>query len=54
MDREIGSIEPGKMADLIGVDRDVRACSAAELARTQVEWTMVSGQIVYRRSISDG
>ena len=51
MDGEIGSIEVGKMADLIVVDRDVLTCSGAELARTQVEWTMFSGRIVHRRPI---
>jgi len=50
IEREVGSIEPGKMADLIVVDRDVLTCSGKELALTQVKLTMVSGRIVYRSS----
>jgi len=49
MDDGIGSLEMGKRADLIVVDRDVLACSSSELASTRVELTMVDGRIVYRR-----
>ena len=58
MDGEIGSIEVGKRADLIVVDRDVLACSSMDLPSIRVELTMVDGRIVYRRdngqSSSDG
>ena len=46
--REKGSIEPGKLADLILVDRDPLTCPESELSVTQVLWTMVGGRIVYR------
>ncbi|MBX6311326.1 MAG: amidohydrolase [Isosphaeraceae bacterium] len=47
-EREKGSIEPGKLADLILVDRDPLTCPEDDLKTTQVIWTMVGGKIVYR------
>jgi predicted amidohydrolase YtcJ len=44
----IGSIEPGKQADLTLVDRDVLTVPADEMRDTQVVWTMVGGDWVYR------
>jgi predicted amidohydrolase YtcJ len=44
----IGTIFPGKSADLILLDRDVLAISPEEMRDTQVLWTMVAGRIVYR------
>jgi predicted amidohydrolase YtcJ len=44
----IGSIEPGKQADLTLVDRDVLTVSAKELRATRVLGTMVGGEWVYR------
>jgi hypothetical protein len=44
----IGSIAPGKRADLIVLDRDVLTVSPEEMRDTKVLWTMVAGQIVYR------
>lgn len=44
----VGSIEPGKDADLTLVDRDVLTVSAQELRDTKVLWTMVGGDWVYR------
>lgn len=44
----IGSIEPGKQADLTLVDRDVLTVPAEEMRDTQVVWTMVGGDWVYR------
>jgi predicted amidohydrolase YtcJ len=44
----IGSIEPGKPADLTLVDRDVVAVPAEEMKDAKVLWTMVGGEWVYR------
>ena len=45
---EKGSIEPGKLADLILVDRDPLTCPEDDLKSTQVVWTMVGGKVVYQ------
>jgi predicted amidohydrolase YtcJ len=47
-ERQKGSIEPGKLADLILVDRDPLTCPEDDLRATQVLWTMVGGKVVYR------
>jgi len=44
----IGSIAPGKRADLILLDRDVLTISPEEMRDTKVLWTMVGGKIVYQ------
>jgi predicted amidohydrolase YtcJ len=44
----IGSIDPGKEADLTLVDRDVMTISPEEMRDTKVLWTMVGGEWVYR------
>jgi predicted amidohydrolase YtcJ len=44
---EKGSIEPGKLADLILVDRDPLTCPEDDLPTTRVLWTMVGGRVVY-------
>jgi predicted amidohydrolase YtcJ len=44
----IGTIAPGKDADLILLDRDVLTISPAEMRDTKVLWTMVAGKIVYQ------
>lgn len=46
-EREKGTIEPGKLADLILVDRDPLTCPAESISETRVLWTMVGGRIVY-------
>ena len=51
----IGSIEPGKRADLVVLDRDLLALAADgisgdEIAATQVEMTIFDGEIVYTRA----
>ena len=42
-----GSLEPGKFADLILLDRDVYKCPVNELRNTRVLLTMVGGRIVW-------
>ncbi|WP_422931336.1 amidohydrolase [Singulisphaera sp. PoT] len=44
---EKGSIEPGKLADLILLDRDPLTCPEDDLKSTEVLWTMVGGKVVY-------
>ena len=49
----IGTISPGKRADLVLLDRDVLTISPEEMRDTQVLWTMVAGEIVYRAKQND-
>jgi len=44
---KIGSIAPGKQADLVLVDRDVLTISPEEFRDSKVLWTMVGGKTVY-------
>jgi predicted amidohydrolase YtcJ len=43
----IGTIVPGKRADLVLLDRDVLTISPEHMRNTKVLWTMVAGKIVY-------
>ena len=47
MQNELGSIAPGKRADLILVDRDVLTIAPDQLRDAKILWTMVGGDIVY-------
>ncbi len=49
---KIGSLDPGKWADFILVDRDVSNVDPQALARTQVLETWVAGQKVWEKSPS--
>jgi predicted amidohydrolase YtcJ len=46
-EKEKGSLEPGKLADLIVIDRDVLTCPAKDVAGTKVLYTIVGGKVVY-------
>ena len=45
----LGSIEPGKLADLIVIDRDILSLPPEELLETKVLMTVVDGKTVYQR-----
>jgi hypothetical protein len=45
---KIGSLAPGKRADLILIDRDVLTLSPEEMRDAKILWTMVAGKTVYR------
>jgi predicted amidohydrolase YtcJ len=46
---DLGSITPGKLADLVVLDRDILAIEPLEIADTQVVMTIMAGQVMYRR-----
>jgi predicted amidohydrolase YtcJ len=45
----VGSIENGKLADLIVLDGNLFDMTAAQIKQTQVVMTLLDGEIVYQR-----
>jgi len=48
MEDRIGSLTPGKLADLVVLDRDIEAADPDDLARAGAWLTMLDGRVVYR------
>jgi predicted amidohydrolase YtcJ len=48
-ERDAGSVEPGKRADLVVLDRNLFAQPATEIALAEVDLTLVGGAVVYAR-----
>jgi len=46
---QLGSISPGKIADIIILDQDIYSIPPEEIIHTQVDTTVFDGQIVYQR-----
>ncbi|MEC9488871.1 MAG: amidohydrolase [Halanaerobium sp.] len=44
-----GSLVPGKLADMVVLDRDIFRCEPDEILDTRVDLTILDGQIVYDR-----
>jgi predicted amidohydrolase YtcJ len=44
----LGSLAPGKLADLVVLDRDIFRCDLSEIAGTRVLATMINGRFVHR------
>jgi len=49
LDREIGSLEPGKRADLVVWGRDPMTVPAAEIAAAEIDLVVLDGALVHRR-----
>ncbi len=49
-EKEKGSLETGKLADLIVLDRDILTCPVDEIKAIQVERTYLGGKLLYERS----
>jgi hypothetical protein len=52
LDEQVGSLEPGKLADLIVLDRDVLQCPVDQIKDAQVLETYLNGTLVFQRSIN--
>jgi predicted amidohydrolase YtcJ len=51
MENKIGSIEAGKQADLIVIDRDITNVSVEELRSAKIIWTMLDGKKIYEMQL---
>ena len=47
LDKDAGSLEPGKLADMVLLDRDVLECPIEQLAHTRVLKTWLGGKAVF-------
>jgi predicted amidohydrolase YtcJ len=47
---KLGSLEPGKLADLAVLDKDLLTCPADEIASTKVWRTYLNGRLVFSRA----
>ncbi|QDU97842.1 amidohydrolase family protein [Lignipirellula cremea] len=50
LDEQIGSLEAGKQADLIVVDRDLLTCPVDDIKDAQVDYTFLGGKRVFARN----
>jgi len=48
-EKEIGSLNVGKQADLIVLDRNILTAPIDSVRNTKVLWTMLNGKIIYQR-----
>ena len=48
-ERELGSLEPGKRADLVVLSDDVFTCPESRIPHIVPELTMVEGEVVFAR-----
>jgi predicted amidohydrolase YtcJ len=47
-EKSLGSIEPGKLADLVILERNLFEVPPSELDKTPIAATIVGGKVVYR------
>ncbi len=48
MEKDLGSLEPGKLADLVVLDRDYMTIPVDDIRKIRPVLTMVGGRIVYK------
>lgn len=53
-DEELGSLRPGKLADVVVLSTDVTKCEPAAIRDTKVLVTITGGEVAYRHPSADG
>lgn len=48
-EQELGSLSPGKLADMVVISGDLLTLPAADILRTRVLYTIIGGRVVYTR-----
>lgn len=51
---DLGTLAPGKLADIVVLDRDIMTEPAAEILKTEVVYTILDGKVAYHREKSSG
>ena len=46
-EQQKGSLEPGKLADFVVIDRDIMTCEPRDILETRVLQTVIGGEVVY-------
>jgi len=54
LDDDTGTLEPGKLADLVVLDRDLFDRHAGEIGDARVVATFIEGEAVYETAALDG
>jgi predicted amidohydrolase YtcJ len=49
-EREKGSLSPGKLADVVIIDRDLTKIAPETIREAKINYTIVGGRIVYHRN----
>ncbi len=49
-DEELGTLKPGKLADIVVFDRDIFSADPADLPQARVDYTIYDGRVVYDRA----
>lgn len=53
-EKQKGSIEPGKLADLVVIDRDYLTCAEDQIRNIQPVMTILNGKVVYENAAAGG
>ncbi|MCH8829596.1 MAG: amidohydrolase [Planctomycetes bacterium] len=53
-EKKKGTIEPGRLADLVVLDRDYLTCPEDEIRKIRVLTTILAGKVVYQRNAESG
>ncbi len=53
LEKKIGSLEPGKYADIAVWDKDLYSCSVDEIKDMECQLTLFQGEVVYKRPQTD-
>jgi predicted amidohydrolase YtcJ len=48
LESKVGSLQPGKAADIVVLEKDLHKLAPSEISTTQVKLTMMNGKITYR------